>query len=139
MNLQENDFILAIKNYEDIVLSMPVLSKEVALNDLPELYRLFITISVLLRDYDAELIDLLHKRWEDINEKYKLKMLEVLNEVVRDEKTDVCVLYNKDSEAKNGIDAEISVATKDELSDILNFSGSVIEPTCVTTDRSIRG
>lgn len=79
MNLQDNDFILAIRNYEDIVLSIPMPTNELTIDDIPELYKIFLTISMLIRDYDEDLVTLLHKKWEAYDRDEKIKLLHSLN------------------------------------------------------------
>lgn len=79
MNLQDNDFILAIRNYEDIVLSLPVPTKDLTLDNIPELYKIFLTISMLIRDYDEDLIELLYKKWQSYDKDEKIKLLHSLN------------------------------------------------------------
>ena len=75
MNTHDNDCIIAIKNYEDIVLSLPLLNENVDLKELPELHKIFLTICILLRDYDQELISLINKKWGIITDEEKIKLL----------------------------------------------------------------
>ena len=97
MNVQNNDFILAIRNYEDIVLSIPIPTHELTVSNIPELYKLFLTISMLIRDYDGDLIDLLHSKWDNYDTDEKIKLLYSLNnDELNDELGDLPekLLYN---------------------------------------------
>jgi len=134
MNLNDNDFILAIKNYEDIVLSIPMLADDATIDELPELYRIFITISSLLRDYDEDLIKLIHNKWNKMDKAYKTKLVALLNNLIITDEKELCMYYSKSKD----LDMK-----KVDLNNIINFNNNnnvtSIEADSPISARSIRG
>lgn len=80
MNIELNDFILAIKKYEDIMLSMPVPEANITHENIPELYKIFLTVSTLIRDYDDDFVKLINDKWESLDFNEKLSLVEMVNE-----------------------------------------------------------
>jgi len=80
MNIEINDFILAVKKYEDILLSMPVPDTDVDYENMPQIYKIFLTVSVLIRDYDEDFMKLINNKWESMDFDEKLNLVVMVNE-----------------------------------------------------------
>jgi hypothetical protein len=80
MNTEESDFILAVKNYENIVLSMPIPDVMISPTGVPEVYKIFLTISTLIRDYDVDFIKLIDEKWKTLDINEKMELLDMVNE-----------------------------------------------------------
>lgn len=98
MNVGFNDFILAVKNYDSIMVSMPVPDTEVTKDSLPTLYKLFLTISTLLKDDDPDLFSFINEKWESVGEDEQLRLVKLVNEGNKG------VFFNEDDEFDTGKD-----------------------------------
>ena len=69
----------AIKDFKEIKLSAPSPNQLLNENNIPELYKLLLTISILIKDYDEDLFKLVCDKWEKIPKEEKDKFLELIN------------------------------------------------------------
>lgn len=88
MNIKQNDFVLAIRNFEEIRLSAPTPNNPLDDNNIPELYKLFLTISLLIKDYDPDLFEFINKKWHEVSYEEKRHLLEMINSDVLHEYED---------------------------------------------------